>query len=240
VEANLAEAAKWLKLAQPAFPDDPDVKRALADVERMQNSQAANAAYKKSIELHRLAAQGQGSMEEAMAMLGQAADLGQPEAMATLALCYMKGKDVPPDEARAEALIAKVEKSSNPLVQYIIAKAYLPEYTAPAVRSIDRAVVFLRRAAIQGFPPAQNGYGYYLMSTTDGNQDLVEAFKWLTLSAAKGDNAARVNLDHLRPTLSPAQIEEGNRRANDFRPVLEKPWPFTPASGQPSQVESIK
>jgi hypothetical protein len=240
VEANLAEAAKWLKAALPSFPNDPDIKYAIADVERLQNKEAADAAYKTGIELARAAEQTQGSMEEAYALLNQASDLGQPYATAQLANYYMKGKGVLPDEARAEALIAKVEKSSDPVVQYIIAKAYLPTYTAPVARNIDRAVVFLRRSALQGYPPAQNGYGYYLMSTTDGNQDAVEAFKWLTLSSGKGFKDAQVNLDRLRPTLSPAQIDEGTRRANEFRPVPEKPWPFTPATGKPSQLGQTK
>ncbi|MEI9892399.1 MAG: tetratricopeptide repeat protein [Chthoniobacter sp.] len=221
VESNLAEAAKWLRLASPSFPNDFDLKFAIDGVERLQKKEVADETYKNGIEKARLAAEAHGSMEEAYGLLNQAADLGQPFAMAQLAGFYLKGQGVPVDAARGEALVAKLERNHDPAVQYLLATACLPAGPAPNPWYSDRAVTFFRRSALQGNHPAQNAYGYYFMSAADGHQDLVEAFKWLTLSAAQGNNVARANLDHLRPTLSPAQIDEGTRRANEFHPTPE-------------------
>jgi TPR repeat protein len=162
-------------------------------------------------------------MNDAIQTLTTASNMGHPQATVLLASIYRHGQNVPRDEALADALVAKIEKTSDPAMLFHIADTYLPKDGSSLKNNIPRVIGFLRRSAVQGYPAAQNALGYYFMSTEDGNKDVVEAFKWLTLGAAGGDSNAKVNLERLRPDLFPRQIEEGTRRANEFRPTREAP-----------------
>jgi len=221
VETNLDEALRLLRLASQSNPSDLDIKSALTETERQMKMAPAEAAFKRGIALGQLAHDGHGSMAEAINLVTQAADLGYPKAIIMLASIYRHGEGVPKDEARADALLEKVGNTSDPVMLYMIADTYLPKDGRPLENNIERVVGLLRRSAAQGLPTAQNALGYYYMSTADGNRNVVEAFKWLSLGAAGGDKNAQANLDRLRPDLFPAQIEEGKRRASAFRPTRE-------------------
>lgn len=224
VETNLEEAAKWLHIAQRTFTNDLEIKTALADVERITRKSPADAAYERGVFLAGQAEKGARTTDEAIAQLQQAADLGHARAAATLATVYRRGVGgIPPDEAKAEALIARIEKTSDPVLLHLIANSYLPAGTQPLEKNVERVVGLLQRSAVQGYAPAQNALGFLLMISTDEHKDWVEAFKWLTLAKDQGNDTARINMDNLRPHLTPEQILEGTQRAKAFHPVRETP-----------------
>jgi TPR repeat protein len=49
-------------------------------------------------------------------------------------------------------------------------------------------------------------------------QDLVEGYKWLLLAAKKGDAEAKREVARLAKDLTPEQMAEAQKRANDFKP----------------------
>ncbi len=51
--------------------------------------------------------------------------------------------------------------------------------------------------------------------------DPLEAYKWRILAAGQGNTEAQEGLRALEKNLTPAQMTEGERRANNFRPGPE-------------------
>jgi TPR repeat protein len=79
----------------------------------------------------------------------------------------------------------------------------------------------MMKAAEQGLAAAQNG-GAFANATGAGvaTVDVVEAYKWYLLAFAQNDPNAKVNLEVLSPRLSLQQMEEGRRRASEFKPKI--------------------
>ena len=76
---------------------------------------------------------------------------------------------------------------------------------------IPEGVKWIRRAAEQGFGPAQNTYGLCFFKARGVTQNPVEAYKWFNLAAAKGGDAAddaKVNLAMVERSLKGDQIAE--------------------------------
>jgi len=91
-------------------------------------------------------------MDEALTLLNQAANLGHPFATTALAHMYRLGAGVPRDDARAEALVARIAQTSNPVVLCQIGLTYLPVGGDPPLTgNADRAIGYLLRAVQQGY-----------------------------------------------------------------------------------------
>ena len=219
VDIDLAQAAEWLRRAV-AQSTNREMRGALSEVERQLAAQPGESEFRRGLELGQQAEKGADTWKEAAAHFRKAADGGHVYATAILAGMLRRGKGSPPDDAAAEALLAKIDKTSDPIALHYLAMSYIIDEKIPA-KYVDRAVGFSRRAAQQGYPPAQNAFGFQIMCGTDRSFDFVEAFKWLTLSAKRGVPEAGVNLVRLRPMLTDAQMEEGNRRAESFQPRRE-------------------
>lgn len=69
-----------------------------------------------------------------------------------------------------------------------------------------------RRAAVLGFPLAQNNLGRLYEQGRGVTQDFTTAYVWYALAAARGDDMARVNRDRLMRRLTPDQLATGQRR----------------------------
>src|SRR5208282_1079752 len=67
----------------------------------------------------------------------------------------------------------------------------------------------------------QNALGDCYLKGTGVTKDYVQAYKWLDLAAAKGDDRAddaRVNLASAERFLTPEQVAEAQRLAHEFKP----------------------
>ena len=220
VEADLEKAATWLRLSV-AQTNDRESRDVLAAVERQLAKQPAESEFRRGLELSRQAEKGADTWKEAREHLRKASDAGHAYATAILAGLTRRGNGAPPDDTAAEALIAKVEKTTDPILLHMMAMSYVLDEKIPAAY-LARAMGFCRRAALQGYPLSQNTLGFQIMSGAEGEPDLVEACKWLTLSANQGNADATANLTRLRPKLTDAQLEEGQRRAEKFVPQREQ------------------
>jgi TPR repeat protein len=82
-------------------------------------------------------------------------------------------------------------------------------------------VNWTRKAAEQGYAPAENSYGLCFAKGRGVPQNYLEAYKWFNLSAAQGgehNNEARINLSMAERAMTPAQIAEGQKLAREFKP----------------------
>ena len=221
LETDVAQAVTWLRRAVQQT-GDREAKDALAEMERQLAVTPAEWEFRQAMTLGRKAEAGEPTMKDAHEHFLKAAELGHPYAPAMLASLYRRGTIGQPDDAAAEALIAKVENTSDPVLQHYIGLGYFVEPENIAPRHVARALGFFRRAALQGYALSQNSLGAQLMTRARGPNDLIEAFKWLTLAAKQGDSNAPVNLARLRPMLNTAQIEEGTNAAEIFVPRREE------------------
>ncbi|MEP6667966.1 MAG: hypothetical protein ABJF10_02370 [Chthoniobacter sp.] len=195
-----------------------DVQITLAQLEARSNRTDADTAYKQGLALAQKAKSEGGSMVEAVAALNAAAEQGQPFAATTLARMYRLGDGVPKDDAHAEALIARVARSSDPVVLFQIGLSYLPNSNQQSEeKNVDRAIPYLLRSAQSGYGPAVGPLGFCFMAGSTERQDFVAAFQWLSLAAAQGDESSRMYLERLRPRLTAAQTTEALQRLNDLR-----------------------
>lgn len=179
----------------------------------------ADAAYQKGLNLAQAAQASGGAMDEAVKELTAAANLGHPFAITTLARMYRLGEGVPKDEAHADALIARIERVTDPAILMQAGLSYLPKNpnVQPAEQNVDKALGYLLRSAQQGYGPALGPLGFCFMAASPKQQDLVAAFQWLYLAASQGDENARMYLERLRPHLTNAQTAEAMQRLNALR-----------------------
>ncbi|HEV2327512.1 MAG TPA: tetratricopeptide repeat-containing serine protease family protein [Verrucomicrobiae bacterium] len=86
------------------------------------------------------------------------------------------------------------------------------------------AVKWYRKAAEQGFFPAEDklGVAYYL-GDKGLPENFVEAYKWLALAAAQGDEEAAEVREQFHDEMTPEQIAEAQREAASFVPHEEMP-----------------
>ncbi|BBK37146.1 hypothetical protein STAQ_22240 [Allostella sp. ATCC 35155] len=71
--------------------------------------------------------------------------------------------------------------------------------------------------AQSGMTRAQYRIGAFYAEGTGVPVDRAEAYKWLSIAANKGDRTAAEAIQSIGPTMSQAEIEEGMRRAGDYR-----------------------
>jgi hypothetical protein len=89
-------------------------------------------------------------------------------------------------------------------------------------------VKWFRFSARQGYARGENALGFALATGNGTPQDLVEAYKWLVLASSQDKDAdpknrAIVSLNSILPKMTPAQIDEGKKRARDFVPESKHP-----------------
>jgi hypothetical protein len=82
-------------------------------------------------------------------------------------------------------------------------------------KNLDESLMWFRKAAEQGEPYAQGCMGVMYAVGEGVPQDLVQAYVWLLQAQAGGDADAAEPFEQVKRTLSPAQIEEGNRRVQE-------------------------
>jgi TPR repeat protein len=100
------------------------------------------------------------------------------------------------DDAAFAAAIASLK-----LGNYAVAR----EQFAPLARAGDAA--------------SQYNLGWLLAKGLGGPQDLVGAYQWFALVARAGHDKGREGLAEVARLMTPAQIAEGRRRAEAWRPL---------------------
>lgn len=88
-----------------------------------------------------------------------------------------------------------------------------------------QALYWLRQAATRGHPQAQSNLGVAFNMGRGVAQDPLKAYAWLSMAVAAGDSMAATNRDVVARKLSPEQLEQAKRLADDclqgnFKPCL--------------------
>ena len=83
------------------------------------------------------------------------------------------------------------------------------------------AVKWYRKAAEQGHAPAQYNLGAMYGNGEGVPEDYVQAYAWLNLAAAQGDEKAVEGKDLLRPRMTSEQVAEAQKLAAELHKRIE-------------------
>ena len=159
---------------------------------------------------------------EAEKWFRRAAEAGILESLAAHAMLVLSG-EVPGDSKAALAELQNAANRGNPFAQAVLGAIYAR--TSPEVRFLglpedyESAIWFLVPSSQAGQPVAQHALGILYASGRGVGQDKAEAFKWLTLATRAGYSNAEPDLRKLRDDITAAEMAEGLRRANAFKPT---------------------
>ena len=90
-------------------------------------------------------------------------------------------------------------------------------------RDYATALRFIRPLAEQGDASAQYNLGVLYDNGLGVPQDKVRAYMWFTLSAAQGRGGAAAFRDLIARRMTPAQIEEAQKLAHEWKPNTQSP-----------------
>jgi TPR repeat protein len=165
----------------------------------------------------------------ALGIIRPLAERGDAVAQYELGDMYYVGTGVPQAAAEAAKWYQRAALQGLPAAQHMLALSY--EYGTGVVTNPAEGLKWLRRAADQGYGASQHRLAemYESPSRFSGNgpyqgigQDYVEAHKWFNLSAASGEPGGERDRTELEKKMTPAQIDEAQRRAAAWRPRPEQ------------------
>jgi TPR repeat protein len=181
---------------------------------------AANQGHTRAMmNLVRLNAFGDGG--EAMTMLKPLADAGDADAQYAVGLMYRRGQGVPQDYATAMTWYRKAAEQGHVKAQTGLGASYRKGH---GVEQNDQlALKWTRLGAEQGNADAQRGLGSIYAAGLGVTQDNVTALMWYSIAAVtsqgvrlEGGGSAAADRDALAARMTPEQISQAQKRADDW------------------------
>jgi TPR repeat protein len=150
---------------------------------------------------------------EAANWLRRAAEQGRPEAQTLLGVMYAKGQGVTRNDAKAALWFRKAADQGHAAAQSNLGLMYAK---GRGVAQDDaEAAAWFRKAADGGLAEARTIVGLLYVRGQGMTQNYVLAHMWFNLAAAQGDTAALANRDQLARMMTPAQVAEAQRLAQE-------------------------
>lgn len=150
------------------------------------------------------------------AALKPLAEKGDAEAQLKMGLMHYSGRGAARNYREALEWFKKAGQLGNPLAQANV--AYMYEKGEGVSQNYTEAAAWYLKAAQRGNAPAQFTLGSLYEDGMGVKQDEVKALMWFNLAAAQGITKARAARDRISVWLTPAQIAEAQRLAQEFKP----------------------
>lgn len=145
------------------------------------------------------------------------AEQGNAEAQFNLGLMYDRGRGVLKDKREAIRWYRAAAGQGDTFAQNALGDNYWEGTGVP--KDDTEAVRWWRFAAGKGFVPAQHSLGKILSGGGQGVRPAkVQAYMWLALSAAQGDQEAGRQRDILSKQLMPAEIMHAKQLVDQWKP----------------------
>ena len=146
------------------------------------------------------------------------AERGNIEAEFALAQAYDRGRDVPKDKAEAIRWYRLAALQGDMFAQNALGDNYWEGTGVP--KDDAQAARWWHLAAKQGFAPAQHSLGKILSGGGQGiRSDKIQAYMWLALSSAQGDEEASRQGNLLSKQLKPAEITNAKKLVQQWKPA---------------------
>jgi uncharacterized protein len=146
------------------------------------------------------------------------AERGNVEAQFALAQAYDRGRGVLKDKTEAVRWYRFAAMQGDAFAQNALGDNYWEGMGVP--KNDREAARWWRLAASQGFAPAQHSLGKILSgSGTGAGSDKVQAYMWLALSAAQGDEEAARQGNSLSRQLTPTELTTAKQLVKQWKPA---------------------
>ena len=149
--------------------------------------------------------------------LRKLAEEGNVSAQNGIGLLYRVGAGVPQNYGQAKKWFEEAAKQGHAEAQVNLGTMYLDGDGAP--QSAQMALFWFSRAAAQGDIPAFAKLGLMYAEAHGVPQDFIQAHMWFHLAAANGDENSADRRDILATKMTPAQITEAQKRAQEWKPT---------------------
>ncbi len=170
--------------------------------------------------LGRMYANGDGVPQDDGEMLWwykRAAQQGYARAQYELGSVYEAGLRVPQDNALAVKWVRAAAEQNFVQAQFDLGHMYTNGMGVPLDKS--EAAEWYRLAAEQGHPAAQASLGVLYLRGEGARQDYVQAHIWLEIAATGGEADAAKHREVAAAKMTPDQIAEAQRIAQDWQPA---------------------
>ena len=161
------------------------------------------------------------SYSEAFKWFRNAAEQGDSMAQSQLGTAYVEGFGVNKDYEEAAKWFHKAAEQGNKEAQHSLGFMYTKEGYG-VIRDYKEAVKWYRKAAEQGYADAQHNLAGMYYQGKGVTKDDILAYMWCTLASTSLTGEARekaiVNRDHLSQEMTPEQIDEAQRLAQEWKP----------------------
>ena len=129
---------------------------------------------------------------------------------------FQKGRDAfqRGDYATALKEWTPIAEQGNADAQFNLGFMYLKGQGAP--QNFETAIKWLTLAVEQGHAYAQGALGFMYLEGQGVPQNYVYAHMWLNLSASIGEELAKHNRDIVAKKMTPSQIEEAQKLAQEW------------------------
>jgi len=207
----------------------PNPAKALEPLRRAADLGCPRAKYQLAL----LYAQGDGEPrgphETPVQLLHNAAQAGHPFAIASLAERHRTGLGVGQDWIRAIRLYHRADAIDaesdewrgtrvRPILSLVDEKLELRRVTDPDIARFAEVLGLYRKATERRDAAAMYEIGQLYLRGANVPKDPVEAFKWFSEAARRGNAAAARSLDTLRTWLSADELERAHEPLEEFNP----------------------
>ena len=142
------------------------------------------------------------------------AEQGHVNAQGTLGFLYDMGRGVKQDFGEAVKWYREAAEQGNAEAQYNLGNNYRNGQGVP--QDYTEAIKWLRKAAEQGYPEAYNNLGIMYVFGLGVPKDYIQAHTWFSLGATKDGDDASENRDIAAKKMTPTEIAEAERLAQEW------------------------
>jgi TPR repeat protein len=141
---------------------------------------------------------------------------GDALAQYNLGVLYRKGRGVQQDDVQARQWYAKAAAQGHAKAQFNLGTLYFNGEGVP--KDYQQALRWFRLAADQGEALAQTKIAIMYDEGEGVPKNIVQAHKWYSLAARNGDKPAPQLRDLIANKMTPAQIAEAQKLAQEWKP----------------------
>jgi uncharacterized protein len=144
------------------------------------------------------------------------AEQGDALAQYNMGVLYRKGRGVPQDDVQARRWYEKAAVQGQTKAQFSLGTLYFNGEGVP--KDYRQALRWFRLAADQGEAVAQTKIAIMYDDGQGVPHDIVQAYKWYSLASTNGDKPAAELRDRTAKQMTPAQIAEAQKLAQEWKP----------------------
>ena len=161
-----------------------------------------------------LKAYNKGDYQQAYGIFRSLAEDGDSSAQFNLGLMYYEGQGIPQNDVEAIRWYRAAAEQGHAKAQFNLGNRYA--HGRGVAQNYVEAVRWFRDAAEQGYANAQYNLGVMYAQGQGVPQDYVRSHMWINLAASQGDQDAAKARDALAKIMTPAQIQEAQRLAQEW------------------------